>query len=90
MYRTIALVVLMVAIATLQVYLCKRENRRVGLILPAIFFILSILAVIGMHFYAGMPNLISVIYLAIQVFVLVNIPTAILMAIYIMYHGRRL
>lgn len=89
MYRAIALIIIMVAIASLQVYLCKRENKRIGLILPIISFIISILAIIGMHFYTALPNLISMIYLWIQVFVAMNIPTVILSAIYILYHGRR-
>lgn len=89
MYRAIALIVIMIAVATLQVYLCKRENKRVGLILPALSFVISILAVIGMHIYTALPNLVSIIYLGIQVFILMNIPTVILSAIYILYHGRR-
>ncbi|WNY28325.1 hypothetical protein MmiEs2_05100 [Methanimicrococcus stummii] len=90
MYKTVALIIIIVAIATLQVYLCRRENRRVGLILPAASFVVSILAVIGMHFYTAPPNLISMLYSAVQVFIMMNIPTVILAGIYVLYHGRRM
>ncbi|MDV0445571.1 hypothetical protein MmiAt1_11550 [Methanimicrococcus sp. At1] len=89
MYRTIALIVILVLLFTLQVYLCKRENKRTGLILPALTFLISILAVIGIHFYSAPPNLISMIYLWLQVFIIMNVPTVILAGIYILYHGRR-
>jgi len=89
MYREIAVIVILVLIATLQVYLCKRENRRVGLILPVLSLIASISAVIAMHFYLSPPNLISMLFLWLQVFVAMNVPTVILIGIYILYHGRR-
>lgn len=90
MYRIIALVVILVLLFSLQVFLCKRENRKTGLILPALTFIISILAVIGIHLYSAPPNFVSMIFLWIQVFVAMNVPTVILAGIYILYHGRRL
>ena len=89
MYREIAVIIILILIATLQVYLCKRENKRVGLILPALSLIVSVLAVIGVSLYSSLPNLASMIYLGIQVFFAMNIPTLILTGIYILYHGRR-
>lgn len=89
MYRVIVLIVIMVAIASLQVYLCKRADKRAGLFLPALSFIVSVLAVIGVHLYSAPPNLVSMLYLWIQVFIAVNVLTVILAAIYILYHGRR-
>ncbi|MCL2550456.1 MAG: hypothetical protein FWE78_06010 [Methanimicrococcus sp.] len=89
MYREIAVIIILVLIATLQVYLCKRENRRVGLILPVLSLITAVSAAIGISFYSSPPNLISMIFLGIQVFVFMNIPTVILTGIYILYHGRR-
>lgn len=89
MYQAVVFIVLIVLVVMLQMYLCKRESRRAGLILPALFFLFSLLAVLGAHFYISPPNLISTVYQALQIFALMNIPTVILGAIYIMYHGRR-
>ncbi|WNY23142.1 hypothetical protein MmiHf6_04450 [Methanimicrococcus hongohii] len=90
MNNVIALIVIMVAVAMLQVYLCRRENRRIGLILPILSFTISIVAAVGMALYSGLPNFISMAFLALQTFLLMSIPTAILAGIYVLYHGRRL
>ncbi len=90
MYRAIALIILLVLLFSLQVFLCRRENRKAGLVLPVLTFILSILAVIGLHLYAAPPNFISMVYLWVQVFVAMNVPTVVLAGIYVLYHGRRL
>ncbi|MBZ3934914.1 hypothetical protein [Methanimicrococcus blatticola] len=90
MYRIIALIFILILLFSLQVFLCKRENRKTGLILPALTFIISILAVIGVHLYSPPPNFVSMIYLWVQVFVAMNVPTVILAGIYILYHGRRM
>lgn len=89
MYKTIALIVLLVAVATLQVYLCQRKNKKLGLILPALSFIASVLAVIGTFLYSDWPNLISLFLALLQIFILMNLPTAFLIFIYIYFHGRR-
>jgi hypothetical protein len=89
-YRFIFIALIFVLIATLQVYLCKRESRKAGLILPALSFGFSILAVIGIIIYSMLPNLASILFTAFQVLILMNIPTVILMGIYILYHGRRI
>ncbi|MDR2943517.1 MAG: hypothetical protein LBU81_00240 [Methanosarcinales archaeon] len=89
MYRIAAVIVLFVLLFSLQVFLCRRENRKIGLVLPALSFLCSILAVAGVHLYSEPPNLISMIFLWIQVFVAANILTVILGGIYILYHGRR-
>jgi len=89
MYRVILLAILFVLAATLQVYLCKRENRKIGLILPTLFAIASILAAVGICIYAAPPNLISLLFTALQVLIMMNVPTAIFAGIYILYHGRK-
>ena len=86
----IFIAIIFVLIATLQINLCKRESRKAGLILPALSFIASILAVIGIIIYSMLPNLVSVLFTALQVLIFMNIPTVILMGIYIAYHGRRI
>ena len=90
MYRIIFIAIIFVLIATLQVYFCKRESRKAGLILPALSVVVSVLAVIGILIYAMPPNLVSILFTALQVLILMNIPTVILMGIYISYHGRRI
>ena len=90
MSNSSANLIIFVLIATLQVYLCKRESRKAGLILPALSVVVSVLAVIGIMIYAMPPNLVSILFTALQVLILMNIPTVILMGIYISYHGRRI
>ena len=89
MYRVIFLAIFFVLVATLQVYLCKRESRKAGLILPIISAIASILAAVGICIYAALPNLISLLFTALQVLIMMNVPTVILAGIYILYHGKR-
>jgi hypothetical protein len=86
----IIIAIIFVLIATLQVYLCKRESRKAGLILPALSVVVSVLAVIGILTYSMPPNLVSILFTALQVLILMNIPTVVLMGIYISYHGRRI
>jgi|GEM_PF-1864638 len=86
----ILIAIIFVLIATLQVNLCKRESRKAGLILPALSIVVSILAVVGIIFNAMLPNLISILVAALQVFMMMNIPTVILMGIYMSYHGKRM
>ena len=86
----IIIAIIFVLIATLQVYLCKRESRKAGLILPAFSVVVSVLAVIGILTYSMPPNLVSIFFTALQVLIMMNIPTVVLMGIYISYHGRRI
>jgi len=89
MYIIVIIAIVFVLIATLQVYLCKRESRKAGLILPAFSIVVSVLAVIGIIIYS-MPLNASVLFTALRVLIFMNIPTVILMGIYIAYHGRRI
>ncbi|MDY0267122.1 MAG: hypothetical protein RBQ94_05705 [Methanimicrococcus sp.] len=89
MYRIIAVVVLSVAVATLQVYLCQRKNKKIGLILPALSFLVSISVIIGVYVYSDWPNLISLLLASLQIFIFINLLTAFLIFIYIYHHGRR-
>jgi len=93
----------------LQVYLSKKENKWLGLILPFISFGISLMALLGVLLYSaatGTSTLISngeiieqtttqiasassIIFSAIYIFVLYNIPTGILLAIYASCRGKR-
>lgn len=72
---------ILVGIAILQIFLSSRENKNLGLILPGINFIVSILVVL---IYLLNATLLDVsIFIGIMiVFIAYNIPTVILVAIY--------
>lgn len=63
----------------LQIFLSKKENKWLGLILPIIFFTLSILAALGT----------PLIKSSIANFLFWNIPTAILLTIYASCRGNK-
>ena len=65
----------------LQIYLSKRENKWLGLLLPIINVVLSFIAVFNVAFY-GNESAIEIAIQLIGAFLLWNIPTIILMAIY--------
>lgn len=86
MKKLIIALILILLIASLliylQIFLSKKENKFLGLILPAMNFLLSFFAVLA--FYAYDPNAQGIqvfVSLAIAMFV-ANIPTIILLAIY--------
>lgn len=77
----LASLIFLAGIIILQIFLSKRKNKWLGLVLPAINIILSIIAVLGRAFY-GNESISQVIIQAVAVFLLWNIPTFILIAIY--------
>jgi hypothetical protein len=94
MPRLIVLIVFLVAVTTLQTFLCRRQNRWIGFVLPVLFFALSILVIVGFIFNAInlVPeplNFITIAFVSLQLFILFNLPTAALIGIYIFYHGRK-
>jgi len=81
----IILILILIGIAALQIFLSKKENKWLGLILPAINVLFSVIAflgmVSGMAFYGG-ESLGQIIIMILSVFIMFNIPTFILLAIY--------
>ncbi|MBU9721291.1 MULTISPECIES: hypothetical protein [Bacillaceae] len=76
---TIVLVVI-VGTVLLQIFLSKKENKSFGLILPMISVFFSIIVVL---------NLLSPTFAEVLVtFLLANIPTAVLMAIYYAFRSK--
>ena len=69
--------------AILQVYLSKRESKWPGLALPIATFFLSVMVVLGIGMYGGAAM--ALVFL----FLLMNIPTVILLVIYIVCRGKR-
>jgi cytochrome bd-type quinol oxidase subunit 1 len=103
------LLLFIAGVILLQIYLSKKQNKWLGLILPGICLIISILAVLGMATFTSYTtqtiqtvgengkvvneiinsarnkntvDLASIVFSSIVVFLLYNIPTAILLAIY--------
>ena len=86
--------VLFIGAIVLQVYLSKKDNRRLGLILPGIYLAVSALIVFIVLFNTGTSMTTSTsdgitttattgtLGSALLVFIICNIPTAILLAIY--------
>lgn len=63
----------------LQVFLSRKQNKWLGLILPFTCLFISLSAILGVAAFSSMP---SVMITVISVFLLYNIPTVILVAIY--------
>lgn len=90
----VGIILLPVAVILLQIFLSKRENRWTGLILPTISFLFSIIGILGSAFFYKVTtnstttysisneSISQIIMQAIIIFLLMNIPTVILTAIY--------
>ena len=82
------LALIIAGIIWLQVFLSKKENKWLGLIMPLFCVMISLSAALGLAFFAPVEST-EMIFTAIYVFVLFNIPTAILIAIYAGYRKKR-
>lgn len=83
------LTVLLVGGILLQIFLSKRTSRWPGLILPAITFLYALLMLLSVAVYAGMTA-VDILVLMGSIFLLGNIPTAVLLGIYFACReGRR-
>lgn len=84
--HTLILLALLVGIILLQIFLSRRESRWPGLVLPGLCVLFSLCAAVGLALFSFVPSqdsgLDTVIIPALLVFVLYNIPTCILLAIY--------
>ena len=69
-------------IIVLQVFLSKKESKWLGLILPGITFGISVLLFLVVLFNTAAATMQMVIALAFFAFLIFNIPTGILLAIY--------
>lgn len=75
----------------LQMYLSKKDNKWLGLILPAIFFIISFVGIYNTsHMYAeASTDMLMLIIAIVMGYSLFNIPTGILLLIYTNYRDKR-
>ena len=80
--NTLIAIIILAGIIILQIFLSKRENKWLGLILPIINVIFSIITVLNMAIL-GNESIIQIIFQNIIVFLLCNISTIILIAIYL-------
>lgn len=86
----ITLIIILAGIITLQVFLSKQQGKK-GLILPIISLSISIIAISGYAMFAILtPNdSSSIIMSTIMMFFILNIPTVILFAIYLIFSKKR-
>ena len=78
--------IVIAGIVLLQVFLSKKENKWLGLILPLISFGYSLLMVFSLAVYEGMTGW-HIFTLIMSVFLTANVPTIILLAIYFACRG---
>lgn len=96
LFSIIFFLIIIVGIVALQIFMSKKQNKWLGLILPAISVLFSLMAVLGFVSFttilteqSGKTILnavqipkVSTLLTALYIFVLYNIPTAILLGIY--------
>ena len=70
----------------LQIFLSKRESKWPGLVLPAITFLCSVLMMLNV---TAMETARAVIAALLSAFIMGNIPTLILLAIYFACRGKQ-
>ena len=85
-FAIIILLALLAGTILLQMFLSKRESKWPGLVLPAITFLYSVLMVLNV---TAMETTRAVIAAVRSVFIMGNIPTLILLAIYAACRGKR-
>lgn len=86
MEQIVILLVLALVLVAVQIYFGRKRKAKEGLILLAVPFIISIIAVIYAFFFIEYPDG-GRIVTALSYFIRVNIITVMLAAIYSMYFG---
>lgn len=105
-FAIIVFLIIIIGIVLLQIFFSKKQNKWLGFILPIIFFLFSLIGVLGIPMYStftlseqtvmengeivnnvvssqtNKADMASVIVSMVYIFILLNIPTVILMAIY--------
>ena len=81
------LLLIFTGIIWLQLFFSKKENKWLGLILPAIFFVYSILMVLNIAIFDDMSGW-DIFSMLASTFLLSNIPTIILLAVYLACRER--
>ena len=73
----------------LQIYLSKKENRMLGLILPCLFFVPSVVVTLGFLLFSVSTSVWGTLGFFLLLFIVCNIPTAVLLVIYYAIRGPR-
>ncbi|TDF99841.1 hypothetical protein E1757_06580 [Paenibacillus piri] len=97
-------VLLLTGVVFLQIFFSKKDNKWLGLILPAITLIISIMATLGLILYTPVATLteqgyktilntvqipkVATIFKMFYIFFIYNIPTAILLGVYFACRGK--
>ncbi len=84
--RTLIVLLLFAAVVLLQIFLSKRENKWSGLVLPAIAFCFALLYPLNMTVFCEVTA--AFILQMLIVWIMGNIPTFILLAIYFACRGK--
>ena len=89
--RTLIAVLFLAGVVALQVFLSRSESKWPGLVIPGISFLISVWYALSYYAYAFVPSESEAVALALPVlviFLIVNIPTYVFLAIYFACRGR--
>lgn len=81
LFKILISIIFIIGPIVLQIFLSKKDNKLLGLILPTINIILAVMIVLGMASF-GDKSIIEMIIQIIIIFLVSNISTIILVAIY--------
>ncbi len=88
LFSSVIVIVILAAIVWLQIFLSKRERKWPGLVLPIIAFLFSLIFPLNMMALPG-SEIVSLVFQILIIWLLGNIPTIILMAIYFSCRRKR-
>lgn len=86
--RTLVVLLFIAGVIILQIYLSKRESKWPGLVLPIIAFVFGLLYPLNMIVPSEGVN-VGFVFQMIWVWLLGNIPTFVLLAIYFACRGKQ-
>lgn len=86
--RTLVFLLFIAGVITLQIFLSKRESKWVGLVLPVIAFLFSLLYPLNMVAPSEGVT-VGFVFQMIIVWLIGNIPTIIFLAIYFSCRGKQ-
>ena len=86
LFALVVLLLFLAGIVLLQIFLSGRERRWPGLVLPGISFLYALLLMLNAVHFVSMAQTVLTMVL---IFVVGNIPTAVLLAIYFACRGKR-
>ncbi len=85
-------IIFLIGVPLLQIFMSNFENKWLGLVLPGVSFFFSLLNTFGVALYTTTSNgqgTSTAVFLAIQVFLLYNISTVVLLCIHFGCRGKK-